>query len=105
MVYTSSQAPTNTPLWGFAYDTNMSKETMATRRTPILGMIKEHNHRYYFYEFKINGKDLKLSSRVNTWSRHYADTKEEAIVAYNELVNYHIQKAEKLIEQYSKDIL
>lgn len=102
----------NTKCWGFAYSTNNTEKSMSTRCKPVLGMIvvdtsdyyynTSNSHRYYsFHELKKNG-EIKSTS-VRATSREYADCKEDAIVRYNELVEYQVQFLLGLVDKTLDD--
>ena len=98
----------NTKCWGFAYNTNNTEKTMATRCKPVLGMIVIHQSfgtfsytRSMFHELKKNGEP-KLTN-VRATSRQYADCEEDAIERYNELVEYQVQFLLGLVEKALDD--
>lgn len=106
--YEEGEVPVNKPLWGFAY--NIKNDTAHRKyfSKPILGELRETNHSYSdwatFYPYKING-DICVSKGVNLNARYYADTYEEAVEMYNELVRNRIDRLHEAIMDAEKDFI
>ena len=60
---------------------------------PVKGRISDG---YNFYEYKVNGKDLKKNG-VSIYARFFIDTYEEAVEGFNMLVNKRIDSLQKEI--------
>ena len=75
---------------------------------PILGELRETNHSYpdwaVFFPYKKNGEICKSKS-VNLNARYYADTYEEAVEMYNELVQQRIDRLHKAIHEAEGDFI
>lgn len=92
-------------VWGYAYDTETVGETLTLRKEPVKGIIlknestKPRSFRddYHFYEVNEKGK-IKKSTKVRVTNRRFADTWEEAVIGYNNLV----QKQVDLFKRYSE---
>ena len=52
----------------------------------------------YFYEYKVNGKDLKKNG-VSLYARYFADTEKEAIKGFNALLNKRINSLTEEIDK------
>lgn len=91
-------------VWAYAYSTNSTEKSMALKKEPVKGVIKNDKNTYYFYEFKKNG-ELKKSSRVYLSSRSYALTEEDAIKEYNEDVMRQVRFLDDLKERCMKDLV
>ena len=81
--------PDNKDIWAFAYKEDERALNYICR--PVKGRIKtdEYNGRY-FYEYKVNGKDLKKNG-VTLYARYFCDTYKEAVAGFNALVNRRIK--------------
>ena len=105
--YEANEVPVNVPLWGFAY--TIKNDTMHREYycKPVLGELRVH-HIYpncvTFYPYKKNGEICK-SKGVNLNARYYADTYEEAVEMYNELVNNRINRLYEVIKEAEKDLM
>ena len=107
--------PINTPIYGFSYDINDDTKNRRLICKPTLGEIVDENNPYNitikgwalynFIPYKSNNKSFRKSGIVNMDSRMYADTKEEAIEMYNELVNKRIDKLQEMIEEAKGDLI
>lgn len=77
--------PIGKDIWAFAY----KEDDRATNYicSPSRGVIKEDK---YFYEYKVNNKDLKKNG-VSIYARYFADTYEEAVKGYNALLQERIE--------------
>lgn len=92
-------------LWACAYD--IDNETLYPRRkqTPVEGVLTGQGApTVRFAMFGANGK-LRSSGRVHYTSRQYADTYEEAVELYNELVRERSLQIETLGETVIDDFL
>ena len=83
----------NKDIWAFAYKEDERALNLMCK--PVKGRIKEDD---YFYEYKVNGKDLKKNG-VSIYARFFADTYEEAVEGFNKLVRTRI---ESLKDEISK---
>ena len=100
----STKVPKDVPVWGCAYGTNKDKKSMATSKKPVLGIVKGKGWYCYFYELKKDGT-LKESSRVNLISRYCADTYEESVEIYNELVMNKVQQLLDLAQEHKTNLI
>lgn len=101
MIYANSlKAPKNKVIWGCAYSTNNTEKTMALRKKPVKGIIKDSN----FYELKKNGEPKK-SGVVHMSARDYADTETECIELYNQKVQKQIDFLHKLADSCKEDLI
>lgn len=95
-----------TKIWACAYDFDKSKTSHSLIQKPVYGMIRGYGWRYqdflnvteetsygtYFVPFKKNSKtELATSKEVRIESRVYADTYEECVELYNELVKERVE--------------
>ena len=78
--------PNDKDIWAFAYKEDERALNYICR--PVKGRIKKKDK--YFYEYKVNGKDLKKNG-VTIYARYFADTYEEAVTGFNFLVNRRIK--------------
>ena len=113
-------------VWGYHHRYSGNKEGMALKQVPIFGMItvgytQASNDRMleimskenislnkgaqYFTPFKKNGKDLAWSKAVRFHSRSYAETKDDAIRLYNDLIRQSIKWHQDEIEKLMKDMV
>ena len=83
----------NKDIWAFAYKEDERALNLMCK--PVKGRIKEDD---YFYEYKVNGKDLKKNG-VSIYARSFTDTYEEAVEGFNKLVRTRI---ESLKDEISK---
>lgn len=81
--------PDNKDIWAFAYKEDERALNYICR--PVKGRIKKKDK--YFYEYKVNGKDLKKNG-VSFYARYFADTYEEAAAGFNALINRRIGSLE-----------
>jgi len=95
-----NKPPINVEIWGCAYSTNNTEKTMALRKKPVKGIIKEDGR---FYEFKKDSKTLKESGVINYTSRYYADTKEECVEIYNSLIDKQVSFLRSLLDKCIDD--
>ena len=105
----SSKAPINTPLWAFAYDIDDNTNRASLKCAPVLGeIVPSKKTAYYntkFFPYKKNSKELKTSVSVLAGSRMYADTYDEAIEAYNKLIQKRIDHLNNMIAEAKKDMI
>lgn len=113
------EVPLNTPLWATDYLINDDNLVARLKCQPILGEVisierfsKEVKaskyptySNYIFVPYKIGTTTFRNSGFVDVWSRHYADTEEEAIEIYNELVQKRIDKLLEIAEQAKGDFI
>ena len=69
----------NKDFWAFAYKEDERALNLMCK--PVKGRIKEDK---YFYEYKVNGEDLKKNG-VTIYARLFANTYEEAVDGFNKL--------------------
>ena len=83
-------------IYAYAWKTHSSLVNMALNCKPTLGVLKYDKYgTLSFYEYNKKGKLVKgLSSD----KRLYADTKEEAVKGYNDLIDKYLEKLDKLKE-------
>ena len=83
-------------IYAYAWKTHSSLVNMALNCKPVFGVLKYDKYgTLTFYEYNKKGKLVKgLSSD----KRLYADTKEEAIKGYNDLIDEYLEKLDKLKE-------
>ena len=100
--YDIRKLPIESPLWAVAYDINDDTEYRRLSCAPIRGEITEKG---YFYPYKKETLNRRKTGRVGIQSRMYADTYEEAVELYNELVQKRIDNLCRLIKDAEKDFL
>lgn len=93
MVKDAEDIPTNKDVWAFAYKEDDRALNYICR--PIKGRIKDDK---YFYEYKVNGRDLKKNG-VSLYARYFADTYDEAVEGFNTLVQNRINSLNEKIEK------
>jgi hypothetical protein len=105
MNYTWRDAPRDIILWACAYATNNSEKGMALKKLPVQGKIIGNGELFYHQSFYETNKlgEIKKSTRVYAESRIYADTYEESVEIYNDLVDKHITFLKGLIEICNND--
>lgn len=89
-------ADINKDYWAFAYEEDERATNLM--RKPVKGRIVYEYTRKYFYEYKVNGKDLKKNG-VSLYARYFADTYEEAVKGFNILVQKRINSLTKEISR------
>lgn len=99
--YDLNDLPINKPIWAFAYTIKNDTAQRTYYSSPVCGEINEHG---VFHPYKKNG-DLSGSKYYNFNSRSYADTYEEAVDMYNELVQKRIDRLKAAIEDAKKDFI
>ena len=106
--YEKGEVPINKPIWGFAYTIKNDTAHHKYFSKPVLGELRETNHSYpdwaVFLPYKKNGEICK-SKGVNLNARYYADTYEEAVEMYNELVQQRIDRLHKAIHEAEGDFI
>lgn len=102
--------PLNKPIYGFAYSVNDDTRDKRLNCLPVLGEIGENNYsnhkawyQYAFYSYKKGTNERKKSGIVEYRSRWYADTYEEAVEMYNELVQKRIDNLKLMIKEAEND--
>lgn len=99
--YDLNDLPIDKPIWAFAYTIKNDTAQRTYYSLPVCGEINEHG---VFRPYKKNG-DLSGSKYYNFNSRSYADTYEEAVEMYNELVQKRIDRLKAAIEDAKKDFI
>ena len=83
-------------IYAYAWKTHSSLVNMALNCKPVFGVLKYDKYgTLTFYEYNKKGKLVKGISSDN---RLFADTKEEAIKAYNDLIDEYFEKLDKMKE-------
>lgn len=90
-------------MW-LAYDINDDTERHDLRCEPVLGEIVDNGLRY-FVPYKKGTKVKRGSGSVRRDSRMYADTYEEAVEMYNDLVQRRIDNLRRMIESAKSDMI
>lgn len=85
-------------IWAFAYKEDERATNLMCK--PVKGRIKDE----YFYEYKVNGKDLKKNG-VTLYARYFADTYEEAVKGFNALVNQRIESLRREINKLENMVI
>lgn len=106
--YDINKLPLNKPVWGFAYDINDDTKHRRLSCFPVLGEISENDIKekwsiYCFFPYKKGTKQKRKSGAVDFNSRYYADTYEEAVEMYNELVQQRIDNLNRMVKEAEKD--
>ena len=108
--YDIKDIPINTPIYGFAYEVNDDTDIKRLACKPVLGEVIENEGiscrlwcKYVFIPYKVGTSEKRKSGYVNFDSRCYADTYEEAVEMYNELVQQRIDRLKSLIESAEDD--
>ena len=98
------QIPFDTPLWAIAYSINDDKNLARFSSKPTRGIIKQKSYNMHqFIPYKKNTTELRSSGEVHYESRMYADTYDEAVTLFNELVDIRIAKLQKLLNETYHD--
>ena len=83
-------------IYAYAWKTHSSFVNMALNCKPVFGVLKYDKYgTLTFYEYNKKGKLVK---GINSGNRLFADTKEEAIKAYNDLIDEYLKKLDKMRE-------
>ena len=78
-------------IYAYAWKTHSSLVNMALNCKPIFGVLKYDKYgTLTFYEYNKKGKLVK---GISSGNRLFADTKEEAIKAYNDLIDEYFETA------------
>lgn len=102
--YEKGEVPINKPIWGFAYTIKNDTAHHKYFSKPVLGELREGYPDFVFFPYKTNGEICK-SKGVNFNARYYADTYEEAVEMYNELVQQRIDRLHKAIHEAEGDFI
>lgn len=97
--------PLNKPIYGLAYNINDDTRHKRLSCLPILGEITGEGkwNIYEFTPYKKGTNERRKSGSVDYYSRYYADTYEEAVEMYNELVQKRIDNLKLMIEEAEND--
>lgn len=98
--YNREDLPLNKPIYGFAYSVNDDTRDKRLNCLPVLGEITDGA---YFTPYKKGTNEKRISGKVQLNSRWYADTYEEAVEMYNELVQKRIDNLKLMIEEAEND--
>lgn len=106
-----------TKLWACAYSLDNNQITMGLKQKPVYGTTRcrrivweedDLNESYssYFVPFK-KGSDSQLakSKEVSIYARCFADTYEECVELYNQMVNERVDWFLKRAEETKKDLI
>lgn len=99
------QVPVGKPIWAAAYEINDDTKVTNLRCLPTHGEITKYGGRYFFVPYKKGTTEKRSSGEVLYWARLYADTYEEAVDLYNEMIDTRIEKLQKMIEEARADKL
>lgn len=100
--------PVGRPVWAVAYRINDDTEDARLKCLPTRGEIVHTGGKYGKYQFvpyKNGTTEKRKSGEVEVRSRIYADTYEEAVEMYNELVQKRIDKLYQMIESSKSDLI
>lgn len=97
--------PLNKPIWAVAYSVNDTTEHNDLLCKPTLGEIRQYgNYRSgSFFPYKKGTTEVRTTGGVNFQSRMYADTYEEAVELYNELVQKRIDNLFSMVIKAEAD--
>ena len=108
--YKVDDAPRNTPIWAVAYSVDNNNERHILRCLPTQGEILKYEQIKYccscsdrFCPYKKDKQGYVMSKSVEYRNRYYADTYEEAVEMYNELVDKRINDLNQAIIQAQSD--
>jgi len=104
MKYTYKDVPRDTELWCCAYETNSKKEDFALKCLPCRCKVTKISWRESCYKLNKKG-EIVNSSSVSIYSRVYADTYNEAVELYNELVQSRINWLNDLVVDVKEDFI
>lgn len=99
------QLPVGKPIWAVAYEINDDTKVTKLRCLPILGEIEKYGNRHFFVPYKKGTTEKRSSGEVLFWARLYADTYEEAVELYCEMIDARIEKLQEMIEEARADKL
>lgn len=103
-----------TKLWACAYEFDNNKTTMGLKQKPVHGVVTDTwfsceddgiNPARYFIPFKKDGESLCKSKAVRIGSRKYAETYDECVDLYNELVQEKIDWFGERINKVKEDFI
>lgn len=102
--------PVNKPIWALAYSINDDTEHKRLICKPVQGEIRENTNTkrwcsHIFYPYKKGTTEIRKSGSVDYYSRMYADTYEEAIEMFNELVQTRIDNLNRMAREAEKDMI
>ena len=97
-----SEIPHNKPIWATAYWINDDTSDRRLMCKPVFGEIDSFD---YFHQYSKKHPHELTKTGVSIYARYFADTKEEAIRVYNELVHCRIEKLNRLILEADADII
>ena len=103
--YYGSDLPLNKPVWGFAYRIDNDTGEHILNYLPTLGEIckDEPFDVYFFVPYKKGINQRCNYSIAGLNSRMYADTYEEAVEMYNELIQQRINNLKRMIDEAEKE--
>lgn len=106
MIYDYRNAPRNKKIWAYAFSYHSAKESFSLKKEPVLGEIDDRNSYPQSDYFREYGKGGKLkNTNVYADARRYADTYEEAVRGYNELVQGWVEYFEDKIKETEEFLL
>ena len=100
------QVPIGKPVYGLAYSVDDDDGRNRLRCKPVLGEVFQYypGTTLYFAPYK-KGTTKRCGSSVKAGSRMYADTYEEAVEMYNDLVRQRIEKLKAMIAEAEEEKL
>lgn len=104
----SIDVPVDTDVWAIAYTVDDESNRNRLRCEPTLGQIKKRSEKYNAHDFVPYNKQrtgFRKSGHVDINARMYADTYEEAVELYNELVEARINKLQTMLNEAKSDML
>ncbi len=106
MGYDINDLPVNKPIWAVAYEINNDTAHVRLKCLPTMGKIVLDGNpaQSKFRAYKKGSSEFK-SGWVFYDSRWYADTFDEAVELYNELVQKRIDRLEELLNDAKMDVL
>lgn len=93
IVKDAEDIPINKDVWAFS--SKGDGRALNYIHRPTKGRIKDDK---YFYEYKVNGRDLKKNG-ISLFERYFADTYDEAVEGFNTLVQNKINSLNEEIEK------
>lgn len=106
--YRPKHIPVDTDIYAVAYEIDNNTNLANLRCKPTKGQIiydPKSQCDYRFVPYSKDGSRFLDSGRVDFQKRLYADTYEEAVEMYNELVQKRITQLEEIINLTKKDII
>lgn len=106
MGYDINDLPINKPIWAVAYEINNDTTHVRLKCLPTMGeiVLDSNPTQSKFRAYKKGSSEFK-SGWVFYDSRWYADTFDEAVELYNELVQKRIDRLEELLNNAKMDVL